>query len=95
MRENYKYNILQPPGLNESLNKYNRLTDKVFLTFKYVYNKYRNFDWYLKADDDTFVFVDNLKKFLSDKNTSWPVTYGYDFKVIVQNGYHSGKCLYF
>jgi len=44
----------------------------------------------LKADDDTFIFVDNLREFVSNKNSSLPVTYGYDFKVIVDHGYHSG-----
>ena len=34
--------------------------------------------------------MDNLREFVTDKNASMPVTYGYDFKVIVQNGYHSG-----
>jgi glycoprotein-N-acetylgalactosamine 3-beta-galactosyltransferase len=94
MKENYEYNILQPPGLNETLNKYKRLTDKVFLTFKYLYKRYNYYDWYLKADDDTWIFVDNLRKFLANKNASTPVTYGYDFKVIVENGYHSGGAGY-
>lgn len=43
----------------------------------------------IKADDDTFIFVDNLKKFVSNKNSILPVTYGYDFKAIVEKGYHS------
>ena len=57
---------------------------------KHLYNKYNDYDWYLKADDDTFIFVENLLAFVSDKNSSQPVTYGYDFKVIVDHGYHSG-----
>jgi glycoprotein-N-acetylgalactosamine 3-beta-galactosyltransferase len=92
---NYKgFNILQPPGLNESLNGYNRLTDKVFLSFKYLYNRYNNYDWYLKADDDTYIFINNLRKFLSDKNSSAPITYGYDFNLIIEKGYHSGGAGY-
>ena len=67
-----------------------KLTDKVFLTLKHLQKKYNNYDWYLKADDDTYIFVDNLRQFIADKNSSMPVTYGYDFKVIVDNGYHSG-----
>ena len=62
----------------------------MYLTVKHLHNKYSDYDWYLKADDDTFIFVDNLRKFFSDKNPSLPVTYGYDFKVIVDYGYHSG-----
>lgn len=90
MKENYIYNILQPPGLNETLNEYDKLTDKIFLTFKYLYSKYNNYDWYLKADDDTWIFVDNLRNFLSEKNEKSPVTFGYNFKVLVESGYHSG-----
>lgn len=85
-------NLLQPAGFfNES---YDKLTDKVYLTIKYLYRKYKTYDWYLKADDDTFIFVDNLRKFLSDKNPLNPITYGYDFKVYVENGYHSGGAGY-
>lgn len=82
--------ILQPDGLVED--RYEKLTDKMLLTFKHLYNspEYNNYDWYLKADDDTFIFVDNLRAFLADKNSSQPVTYGYDFKMFVEGGYHSG-----
>jgi len=69
--------FLQP--VNFTNDQYRKLTDKMFQTFKYLYRHYNDFDFYLKADDDTFVFVDNLRKFLSDKNRSSPVTYGWDF----------------
>ena len=85
---NYGFDILHPPGLINDT--YGKLTDKVYLTMKHLYNKYNDYDWYLKADDDTFIFVDNLRYFVADKNASSPVTYGYDFKVIVEGGYHSG-----
>jgi hypothetical protein len=56
------------------------LTTKVHLIIKYLYtNGKDNFDWYPKGDDDTYVFMDHLREFLSDKNRSKPVTYGYDF----------------
>lgn len=86
----YKYynTWLQPPGLFED--EYSKLTNKIYLAYKYISVNYSEYDWYLKADDDTFIFVDNLKKFVSKKNSSTPVTYGYDFKVIVDKGYHSG-----
>lgn len=85
-------NILQPPNLTKDV--YIKLTDKIFNTFKYVYNKYNNYDWYLKTDDDTFVFVDNLRDFLSSKNKSDPITFGYDFNIFVEHGYHSGGAGY-
>ena len=80
--------ILQPPGLVKD--HYDMLTDKVFLTIIHLHKEYGDYDWYLKADDDTFIFVDNLRTFVLDKDKSLPVTYGYDFKVIVDHGYHSG-----
>ena len=66
--------ILQPPGLLNDA--YNKLTDKVLYTLKYVFQEYPDYDWYMKADDDTYVFTDNLRWFLSQKNSSQPVTYG-------------------
>jgi glycoprotein-N-acetylgalactosamine 3-beta-galactosyltransferase len=84
------YHILQPPKLNSTTDKYDKLTDKSFLTMQYISKTYQEFDWFIKADDDTYILVDNLREFLSTKNASQPVTYGYDFKVIVDYGYHSG-----
>jgi glycoprotein-N-acetylgalactosamine 3-beta-galactosyltransferase len=69
---------LQP--INYTIDHYKTLTDKIFQTFKYLYKNYNDYDFFLKADDDTFVFVDNLRKFLRDKNRSSPVTYGWDFR---------------
>ena len=66
--------VLQPPGL--AIDAYNRLTDKVFHALKYVYSTYPNYDWYLKADDDTYVFADNLRWFLSQKDPSKPISFG-------------------
>lgn len=77
-----------------SKDEYKNLTNKVFMTLKYVYKKYAYYDWYLKADDDTFVFVDNLRKFLADKRPGEPVTYGYNFVPLVPHGYHSGGAGY-
>ena len=84
--------VLDPPEL--AADTYKQLTRKMMSTFKFLYLHHGDFDWYLKADDDTFIFVDNLRTFLSDKNASGPVTYGYDFKVIVKGGFHSGGAGY-
>lgn len=66
--------ILQPPGLLED--KYFKLTDKVLHSLRYIYANYPDYDWYFKADDDTYVFTENLRSFLSTKNASKPVTFG-------------------
>jgi hypothetical protein len=38
--------------------------------------------------------MENMMLFLASKNSSAPVTYGHDFKVLVEGGYHSGGCGY-
>ena len=84
--------ILQPAM--HQVEVYGRLTDKVYKTLRDLYLRYNDYDWYLKADDDTFIFVDNLKTFLKTKNSSQPVTFGFDFRTIVDRGYHSGGAGY-
>ena len=60
--------------------------------FKYMYDNHINeADWFMKADDDTFAIMENLRYFLSDKNPSDAVYYGHHFNVIVKpQGYFSG-----
>jgi hypothetical protein len=81
-----KINFLQP--VNFTFDVYNKLTDKLYKTFKYLYKNYNDYDFYLKSDDDAFIFVDNLRKFLSRQNRTMPVTYGWDLSCM--GGYHSG-----
>ena len=50
--------------------------------------------FYFQRDDDTYVFMDNLRKFISNKNSSIPVTYGFDYQARVEKGYHSGGAGY-
>ncbi|CAF4004772.1 unnamed protein product, partial [Adineta steineri] len=74
---------------------YDHLTQKSTLALLFAYKKYFNdFDWFVKADDDTYLIVENLKAFLSQQNASKPVTFGYNFKVNVPEGYHSGGASY-
>jgi hypothetical protein len=85
--------IYDPPEVN-SLDKYNDLTIKVYSTIKHLYKtRVTGFDWYLKADDDSFVFFDNLRKFVADKNPSKSVTYGYDLRH-KDYVYHQGGATY-
>ncbi|XP_064105869.1 glycoprotein-N-acetylgalactosamine 3-beta-galactosyltransferase 1-like isoform X1 [Macrobrachium nipponense] len=56
----------------------------------HLHRHYPSYDWYLKADDDTFVIVENLRYFLLDKNPDEPVYYGVKFKKLVKQGFMSG-----
>jgi glycoprotein-N-acetylgalactosamine 3-beta-galactosyltransferase len=60
------------------------LTQKTTLALHYLYENFLNdYDWFVKADDDTYLFVENLKSFLKKQNTSEPITFGYNFKVSI------------
>ncbi|UJR21988.1 hypothetical protein I4U23_025056 [Adineta vaga] len=74
---------------------YQHLTEKTVLAFLFAYKNYFHaFDWFVKADDDTYLIVEYLKEFLKLQDPSEPVTFGYNFKVLVDNGYHSGGASY-
>lgn len=63
--------------------------------FKYLYKKHLNeYDWFMKADDDTYVIVENLRYFLHDKDPKSPIYYGRRFKPYVTQGYMSGGAGY-
>ena len=67
---------------------YLHLTKKTHLAFAFAYEHYLNeFDWFVKADDDTYLSIEHLKYFLKDKNSSAPVTYGYNFKVSIESNF--------
>ena len=84
-----KINILNLP-MNES---YDKMAGKVLLTLKMMYEINDNrtrFNWYLLVDDDTFIYTDNLYKFITLTDSKLAYTYGYNFKKVVLTGYHSG-----
>ena len=61
--------------------------------FKYVYDHhFSEFDWFLKADDDTFMIIENLKALLVDYDTNSPIHFGHHFKYL--GGYFAGGAGY-
>ncbi|XP_050418240.1 glycoprotein-N-acetylgalactosamine 3-beta-galactosyltransferase 1-A isoform X1 [Patella vulgata] len=71
------------------------LVQKTMKAFRYVYeNHFYDADWFLKADDDTFVIVENLRYFLMDQNATNPVYFGQHFHKYSDKGYNSGGAGY-
>jgi len=63
--------------------------------YRYVWEHYRDqADWFMKADDDTYVIVENLRYMLSSYNSSKPMWFGEKFKPFVKQGYFSGGAGY-
>lgn len=68
---------------------------KTIHAFQYVHKNYRDqADWFLKADDDTFVVVENLRWALSAFSPDQPWYLGRRFAPFVKNGYMSGGAGY-
>lgn len=71
---------------------YQNLPEKVRQTLLFCSSHYPDYDWYLKADDDTFVIIENLLRFListinknarrsdSVRHGSKSLLYGYRFR---------------
>ena len=68
-------------GLNTTEGR-EHLLAKTMLAFRYIYRHYFDAaDWFLKADDDTYVIMENLRHFLYRENSETPIFFGRRFKV--------------
>uniref|UniRef100_A0A3Q3JLA0 N-acetylgalactosaminide beta-1,3-galactosyltransferase n=1 Tax=Monopterus albus TaxID=43700 RepID=A0A3Q3JLA0_MONAL len=68
---------------------------KTIRAFHYVYEHHiHEADWFLKADDDTYVIVDNLRWVLANHTPDEPVYFGRRFKPYIKQGYMSGGAGY-
>ncbi|BFF94229.1 glycoprotein-N-acetylgalactosamine 3-beta-galactosyltransferase 1 [Drosophila madeirensis] len=74
---------------------YSNLWAKTRAGLQYVYkHHFRNYDWFLKADDDTYVVMENLRAFLYAFTPTAPVYFGSKFRWHVKQGYMSGGAGY-
>ncbi|MBN3307201.1 glycoprotein-N-acetylgalactosamine 3-beta-galactosyltransferase 1-A [Amia ocellicauda] len=68
---------------------------KTIRAFHYVHQHHAaEADWFLKADDDTFVVVDNLRWILANYTPEEPIYFGKRFKPYAKQGYMSGGAGY-
>lgn len=64
--------------------------------FRYIWQNYRDqADWFMKADDDTYVVVENLRHMLSSYDSNEPLWFGHRFQPTEHDGsYFSGGAGY-
>jgi len=66
---------------------------KTRAAWRYIYdNHFNDADWFMKADDDSFVVVENLRYYLARYNTTDPNYFGRHF--VPFGGYNSGGAGY-
>ena len=64
-------------GLNVTAGR-NHIASKSKAAWNHIFANYLNkADFFVKADPDTYIVVENMKRFLEDKNTSKPEFYGH------------------
>ncbi|KAH8870541.1 Glycoprotein-N-acetylgalactosamine 3-beta-galactosyltransferase 1, partial [Schistosoma japonicum] len=70
------------------------LWSKMRTALRYIYQFRDDYDYFLKADDDTYVIMENLLDALQHYSPDMPFMLGHRFPTHVRNGYFSGGAGY-
>ncbi|KAK7076663.1 glycoprotein-N-acetylgalactosamine 3-beta-galactosyltransferase activity protein [Halocaridina rubra] len=63
------------------------LWGKTRMAFEYVYkHHFEQFDWFFKADDDTYAIMENLRYMLSAYDPTYPIYFGAKFRGFMSGG---------
>ncbi|CAJ0579329.1 unnamed protein product, partial [Mesorhabditis spiculigera] len=74
---------------------YENLFFKTRYALRHIYrNISSQFNWYLKADDDTYVIVENLRAYLAKLDPNIPYYLGYRLRPYLEHGYNGGGAGY-
>ncbi|XP_023323027.1 glycoprotein-N-acetylgalactosamine 3-beta-galactosyltransferase 1 isoform X2 [Eurytemora carolleeae] len=76
---------------NPAKENYQNLWSKTKYGFQFAFDHLLDqVDWVMKADDDTYVIMENLHNMLAQHDPEFPTFFGQHFGVIVDQGYMSG-----
>ncbi|RCN30277.1 N-acetyllactosaminide 3-alpha-galactosyltransferase [Ancylostoma caninum] len=74
---------------------YDYLFHKTLLSFYYAFSEISDkFDWYYKADDDTYVVMEHMYEYLATLDPNEPYYLGYTLKPYLTRGYNGGGAGY-
>ncbi|KJH40345.1 hypothetical protein DICVIV_13709 [Dictyocaulus viviparus] len=74
---------------------YNYLFHKTMTSIHYAFtNVSDQFDWYFKADDDTYVIMEHMYEYLATLDPTEPYYLGYTLRPYLKRGYNGGGAGY-
>ncbi|KAE9420638.1 hypothetical protein Angca_007395, partial [Angiostrongylus cantonensis] len=81
--------------LNHIPDDYKHLFQKSMISFHYAFTRISDqFDWYFKADDDTYVIMEHMYEYLATLDPTEPYYLGYTLRPYFKRGYNGGGAGY-